>query len=282
PGMVLLGIGAGMTFPNLTGTAVASAPGGGFATATGMNSVARAVGAAIGVAVVVTIIGTPTQATAFALFRDAWTFGAACLFVTGLGCLLVGHVKPGEAAAPAPGDAARPDAARAIPVKTEPQRASRPPRPRRVMALGTGDPADLREESAAQFLARTPLFSSVDPELVKQLAAKSATRRLAAGKWLYRRRDPGDEMYIVRAGRLQPVDEGADRVIREYRRGDALGELALLTDSPRSASVRAVRATEVIAVDRADFTELLHSSPALSSALNRSLSRRLQDTGVSA
>ena len=287
PGMVLLGIGAGMTFPNLTGTAVASAPGGGFATATGMNSVARAVGAAIGVAVVVTIIGTPTQATAFALFRDAWTFGAACLFVTGLGCLLIGHVKPGEAAAPAPGDAARPDAARpdaarAIPVKTEPQRASRPPRPRRVMALGTGDPADLREESAAQFLARTPLFSSVDPELVKQLAAKSATRRLAAGKWLYRRRDPGDEMYIVRAGRLEAVDEGADRVIREYRRGDALGELALLTDSPRSASVRAVRATEVIAVDRADFTELLHSSPALSSALNRSLSRRLQDTGVSA
>src|SRR5262249_62136044 len=90
PGMVLLGIGAGMTFPNLPGTAVASAPGGGFATATGMNSVARAVGAAIGVAVVVTIIGTPTQATAFALFRAAWTFGAACLFVTGLGCMLVG------------------------------------------------------------------------------------------------------------------------------------------------------------------------------------------------
>ena len=89
-------------------------------------------------------------------------------------------------------------------------------------------------------------------------------------------------MYVVRAGRLEAVDEGADVVIREYRRGDALGELALLTDSPRSASVRAARATEVIAVDQADFTGLLHSSPALSSALNRSLSRRLQDTRASA
>jgi NTE family protein len=170
PGMVLLGIGAGMTFPNLTGTAVASAPGGGFATATGMNSVARAVGAAIGVAVVVAIIGTPTQATAFALFRDAWTFGAACLFVTGLGCLLVGRVKPGEApaTAPAPIDAAWPGDARAIPVKTGPQRAlrPRPPRPRRVMALAAAGPADPGAESAAQFLARTPLFSCVDPELV--------------------------------------------------------------------------------------------------------------------
>jgi predicted acylesterase/phospholipase RssA len=69
--------------------------------------------------------------------------------------------------------------------------------------------------------------------------------------------------------------------MREYRRGDAVGELALLTDSPRSASVRAARAAELIAVDQADFTELLHRSPALSSALNRSLSRRLQDARAS-
>ena len=99
PGMVLLGIGAGTLFPNLTGTAVASAPGGSFATATGMNSVARQVGAALGVAVVVAIIGTPTPATAYALFHDAWTFGAMCLFAAGLGCLLVGHVKAAQAPA---------------------------------------------------------------------------------------------------------------------------------------------------------------------------------------
>ena len=99
PGMVLLGIGAGTLFPNLSGTAVASAPDGSFATATGMNSVARQIGAALGVAVVVAIIGTPTP-TAYAVFHDAWTFGAVCLFVAGLGCLLVGHVKLGEVPAP--------------------------------------------------------------------------------------------------------------------------------------------------------------------------------------
>jgi len=64
-------------------------------------------------------------------------------------------------------------------------------------------------------------------------------------------------MYVVRAGRLEAVGV----VIGEFRRGDALGELALLTGSPRSASVRATRATEVIAVCRAGFTALLHGSP---------------------
>ena len=281
PGMVLLGIGAGTLFPNLSGTAVASAPGESFATATGMNSVARQVGAALGVAVVVAIIGTPTSAAAYAVFHHAWTFGAVCLFAAGLGCLLVGRVKADQAAGArercarrcCPGGCAsgsRGDGARGA------LRSPRP-RPRRVIALDTGDPAVPRAESAAEFLARTPLFSGIDPELVGQLAAKSRTRRLAAGKWLFRERDPGDEMYVVRAGRLEVVDEGAGAVIRELRRGDALGELALLTDSPRSASVRAARATEVIAVDQADFSELLHRSPALSLALNRSLSRRLQD-----
>ena len=304
PGMVLLGIGAGMTFPNLAGTAVASAPDGSFATATGMNSVARQVGAALGVAVVVAIIGTPTRASAYATFQHAWTFGAVCLFAAGLGCLLVGRVKTGEA----PGQAARGDAAagdvprgaasagdvragdvpagaaaRPVLAAAQPQGPARPrPHPQRVIASAPGGPAAVRAESAAQFLASTPLFSGVDPELVERLAAKSRTRRLAAGKWLFRERDPADEMYVVRAGRLEVVDEDADAVIREYRRGDAVGELALLTDSPRTASVRAARGTEVIAVDQADFTGLLRSSPALSSALNRTLSRRLQDTRASA
>ena len=90
PGMVLLGIGSGMLFPNLTSAAVASVPGGAFATATGINSVARQVGAALGVAVSVAIIGKPVTLLAAArAFEGAWTFGSACLFAAGLGCLLI-------------------------------------------------------------------------------------------------------------------------------------------------------------------------------------------------
>src|SRR5215472_6044937 len=141
PGMVLLGIGAGTLFPNLSGAAVASVPGKSFATATGMNAVARQIGAAVGVAVVVTIIGTATPATAHAAFQHAWAFGAVCLFIAGLGCLLVGHVNADQA--PPLGDAAR-----VVLAETEPHEALRPPgrRPRRMIALNMDEPAVLHKE----------------------------------------------------------------------------------------------------------------------------------------
>ncbi|CAA9478321.1 MAG: GTP-binding and nucleic acid-binding protein YchF, partial [uncultured Solirubrobacteraceae bacterium] len=97
PASVLLGVGAGLMLPNLSGAAIASAPGEDFATATGLHAVARQVGAALGVAVVVAIIGTPAPAQAPAAFDDAWIFAAACLAGAGLGCLFVGRV---QAAAP--------------------------------------------------------------------------------------------------------------------------------------------------------------------------------------
>ncbi len=89
PGTVLLGIGAGLLLPNLTGAAIASAPDGAFATATGINSVARQVGAALGVAVSVAIIGKILARQAIHAFEGAWTFGSCCLFAAGLGCLLI-------------------------------------------------------------------------------------------------------------------------------------------------------------------------------------------------
>ncbi len=104
------------------------------------------------------------------------------------------------------------------------------------------------------------------------------TRRIDAGQWLFQEGEEADAMFIVRAGRLDVVDDAGGVVIRELGRGDAIGELGLLTGSPRSASVRAARTSDVSAVDRGDLDELLQSSPALSLALNRTLARQLRDT----
>ncbi|MFL5859518.1 MAG: MDR family MFS transporter, partial [Solirubrobacteraceae bacterium] len=273
PGMVILGLGAGTLFPNLSGAAVASAPGESFATATGMNSVARQVGAALGVALIVAIIGTPTPLTALAAFQHAWTFGAVCLLVSGLGCVLVGKVDSEKA----PGLS---EAARVVLSADGDRPAVRPvpPRAPRAITVNAAQARATRPESPADFLARVPIFSGVGPDLREQLAVKSYTRRVPAGHWLFREGDEADAMFIVRAGRLEVVDEAAGTVIRELGRGDGAGELALLTGSLRSASVRAVRTSDVIAVEKDAFDEVVNSSPALSLALTRTLARQLRDT----
>ena len=271
PGIVLLGIGAGTLFPNLSGAAVAAAPGETFATATGLNSVARQIGAALGVAVVIAIIGTPTVLTAHATFDHAWSFGAACLIAAGIGCLLVGRVAVDRT--PALGDAARLLLGRQAP----PQITSSAPAPRARRAIAVqaaaGSPSTW---SLADFLGQVPLFAGLDAALRETIAERMTPVRVVAGEWLFREGDPGETMYIVRAGRLEVVDETADAVIRELGRGDGVGELALLSAAPRSASVRAARASDLLEVTREDFERLLQSTPALSLALNRVLGDQLR------
>ena len=272
PGIVLLGLGAGTLFPNLSAAAVASAPGEDFATATGLNSVARQVGAALGVALVIAILGTPSAAEAAAAFDDAWTFGAACMFVAGLGCLGVRRLASERAPALR-------DAARLALAAEAPQHAPRP-RARRAMrpAVSNGKPPAPRSESAADFLGRVPLFAGLEPALREDVCRRARRLRVEPGQWLFREGEAGDAMYVVHTGRLEVVHEESGEVVRVLGRGEALGELALLTALPRSASARAARPTEVLSIARDDFGELLATSPALSLALNRVLGRQLWET----
>jgi NTE family protein len=271
PGILMLGVGAGTLLPNLSGAAVAAAPGESFATATGLNSVARQVGAALGVAVVVAIIGTPTPLTAAAAFQHAWTFGSACLFASGIGCLLVGRIVIEKA--PSLGAAAR-----SLRDPGSPSVVAERPRSRRAFSVAEPADAAARAESIADFLALVPLFAEFEPSLRETLSSGARTVRLSAGEWLFREGDPGDALYVVRAGRLEVLDESGPAKLRELGRGDAVGELGLLTHSPRSASVRATRATDLLAVDRQHFERLLLAAPALSLALNRTLAAQLRDT----
>jgi NTE family protein len=272
PGIVLLGIGAGTLLPNLSGAAVASVPGHDFATATGLNSVARQVGAAFGVAIVVAIVGTPSPAELAAAFDDAWTFGAVCLFAAGAGCLLVGRVDMSQT--PALGDAAR----LVLGPQSDGARGAAPAaRARRAIVVDPVAAPPERPQSASDFLAEVPLFAGLEPAVREDVARRARSVRLAAGEWLFHEGDPGDAMFVVQTGRLEVVDEATGLVLREEGRGDALGELALLDGSPRAASVRAARTSDLLAIGRAEFEELLHGSPALPLALTRILGRQLRE-----
>ena len=85
PGLVLAGIGGGLAFPTLSSAAITSAAGQDFGTSTAVNSVARQLGAALGVAIAVAALGTPvTPAQIAASFDHAWTVAAVLLGAGGL------------------------------------------------------------------------------------------------------------------------------------------------------------------------------------------------------
>jgi len=269
PGMVMLGIGAGTLFPNLSSAAVACAPGESFGTATALNAVARQLGAAFGVAFVIAIIGTPSPHEVMDAFDNAWAFGAGCLFLAGLGGLLVQRLPT----------VAETDLQRAAPlVRGAGLEGELPERVRRAIEVAAHEEHEPRAESVADFLSRVPIFSGLERAGLESLAESARPVRVDAGAWLFRRGEPGDAMYVVRTGRLEVVDEEQDALLRELARGDALGELALISAAPRSASVRAGRASDVLEVGRSDFEALLRGSPELSLALSRVLADQLRDT----
>ena len=85
---------------------------------------------------------------------------------------------------------------------------------------------------------------------------------VAAGDWLFREGEPADSAYVVRSGRLDVVVEHpTEVVIRQLKRGAAVGELGLLRGGLRSTSVRAARDSELMAISREDLESLISEAP---------------------
>lgn len=109
------------------------------------------------------------------------------------------------------------------------------------------------------------------------------TRQLRGGEWLMRQGDPAEALYFLARGRLQvwldTAGESPDvprRMLGEIAPGESVGELGLLTGSPRSASVRAIRDSVVLELDRTAFERFAVSHPTLVVQLAGSIARRLE------
>ena len=121
------------------------------------------------------------------------------------------------------------------------------------------------------------MLAGLSEALRRKLAARSTWVTVPAGEWLFRKGDEGDSLYVVNTGRLEVViEEPAPEVARVLTAGSVVGELALLTREPRSASVRARRDSELLKVTSTEFAELLSHEPRFSLALLRELGRQLR------
>jgi predicted acylesterase/phospholipase RssA/CRP-like cAMP-binding protein len=109
--------------------------------------------------------------------------------------------------------------------------------------------------------------------LAERLAAGAGSRGLRAGDWLFRQGQQADNAFIVQSGRLEVVVEGM--AIRTVKRGGVIGELALLTGEPRSASVRAVRDCELLEISREALEQAMSDDRRFALSLCRALAAQL-------
>ena len=131
----------------------------------------------------------------------------------------------------------------------------------------------------ANLLANVELFAEIDRVTLAKLAAHLRPVVLAGGEVLFREGDPGDAFYLVAKGTIgvycADPDGGEDSRIALLGPGDPLGEMALLTNNPRAATIRAETDAETLRLDRAVFLRLVRETPSVALAIAATLSRRL-------
>jgi predicted MFS family arabinose efflux permease len=114
---------------------------------------------------------------------------------------------------------------------------------------------ETRDASGRQtgLIRGVPLFAPLSMAVVEHLADASVRVDFPAGAWVLREGEAGDRFFIIDQGHAE-VSQGTT-LIRTVGPGDGVGEIALMRDIPRTASVRAVTPVRAWALDRASFLE---------------------------
>jgi predicted acylesterase/phospholipase RssA/CRP-like cAMP-binding protein len=108
------------------------------------------------------------------------------------------------------------------------------------------------------------LFGLTEPSAFRELEEAVEWRRVSAGEVLIRQGEASDAMYVVVTGRFRTIvkgPDGADVAVRETGAFSTLGELGLLTEMPRSATVLALRDSQVIRLGRDAFRAFALRNP---------------------
>jgi len=130
-------------------------------------------------------------------------------------------------------------------------------------------------------LGATDLFSGQDDVVLQEFAGRCQRVYLGAGEVLMREGDPGDGLYVLASGRLRVEVEqsGGEQVtVGEVARNEVVGEMAIITEEPRSATVVAIRDSELLKFTRKDFEDLVENHPGAMLKIARRIVERLRQS----
>jgi signal transduction histidine kinase len=129
-------------------------------------------------------------------------------------------------------------------------------------------------------LRRVPLLADLSEEDLDQLYRMAETVSIPAGERVFEEGSLGDALYVVLDGELEVSkrQSGQDVVLAVRRVGEFIGEMSLLEQAPRSASVRTLRESRLLMIDQAAFETLLSCSPSAHLTMLRTVTSRLRST----
>ncbi len=125
------------------------------------------------------------------------------------------------------------------------------------------------------FLRRVSLFGELAPSDLKQIAGLAREAQHVDGAVLGREGEVGDQLFIIASGTVR-VESGA-RVVARRSTGEVIGEMSIVADVPRIASLVCEGDVRVLAIARRDFDAILRDRPQVAHAIIRVLSARLAE-----
>jgi HEAT repeat protein len=145
--------------------------------------------------------------------------------------------------------------------------------------------ATMSDVERVLFLRKVPLFAEMAPQDLRRVAAVVDERAFVDGETIADQGEPGDELHIVVDGTVRVVradpGTGSEAELAKRSRGDVVGEMALITQEPRMASLVALGDVRTLRLGRQEFEGVLRERPDTAIAVIRVLSLRLVESASS-
>jgi CRP/FNR family cyclic AMP-dependent transcriptional regulator len=138
----------------------------------------------------------------------------------------------------------------------------------------------MAQDENKAFLKRVALFSGLTDAQIERLAAGSVRRSYPKGRTIVAEGEPSQSLYILLSGRakVQRSDtEGKEVILAVLGPGECFGEMSLIDDAPRSASVITIESCDFMSINKESFKTMMVSSPEISMRIMKGLVKRLRE-----
>lgn len=138
----------------------------------------------------------------------------------------------------------------------------------------------MKFEAEVAALQRTPMFQGVDSSRLRLLAFMGEDRSFRDGEYVVRQGDTSDNAYLILSGGAEVIVEfdGSGSTVARLKESEVFGEMAMLCETPRTASIRASGDLHTLCFEREGMLRLLREFPEMAIEMSRSLAQRLDRT----